>query len=62
MVIEVINLVGSEMRDMKGFFSPLTDTLTRHRVNIKQATQSNTENIIRFSIDDDDTPMALAAA
>lgn len=55
------SVVGSEMRGMKGFFSRLTGTLARHGVNIEQATQPNTENIIRFSIDDDDIPMAVAA-
>ncbi len=55
------SVVGSEMRGMKGFFSRLTSTLARHGVNIEQATQPNTENIIRFSIDDDDIPMAVAA-
>ena len=55
------SVVGSEMRGMKGFFSRLTGVLARHSVNIEQATQPNTENIIRFSIDDDDLPMAVAA-
>jgi len=55
------SVVGSEMRGMKGFFSRLTGTLARHGVNIEQATQPNTENIIRFSIDDNDIPMAVAA-
>jgi aspartokinase len=35
--------------------------LARHGVNIEQATQPNSENIIRFSIKDDDLPMAVAA-
>jgi len=55
------SVVGSEMRGMKGFFSRLTGVLARHSVNIEQATQPNSENIIRFSIDDDDLPMAVAA-
>ena len=55
------SVVGSEMRGMKGFFSRLTGVLARHGVNIEQATQPNSENIIRFSIDDDDLPMAVAA-
>ncbi len=55
------SVVGSEMRGMKGFFSRLTGVLARHGVNIEQATQPNSENIIRFSIDDDDIPMAVAA-
>ena len=55
------SVVGSEMRGMKGFFSRLTGVLARHGINIEQATQPNSENIIRFSIDDDDLPMAVAA-
>ena len=55
------SVVGSEMRGMKGFFSRLTGVLARHGVNIEQATQPNSENIIRFSIDDNDLPMAVAA-
>ncbi|MCW4013422.1 MAG: hypothetical protein NWF07_10595, partial [Candidatus Bathyarchaeota archaeon] len=55
------SVVGSEMRGMKGFFSRLTGVLARHSVNIEQATQPNSENIIRFSIDDDDLPLAVAA-
>jgi aspartokinase len=55
------SVVGSEMRGMKGFFSRLTGVLARHGVNIEQATQPNSENIIRFSIDDADIPMAVAA-
>jgi aspartokinase len=55
------SVIGSEMRGMKGFFSRLTGVLARHGVNIEQATQPNSENIIRFSIDDADLPMAVAA-
>jgi aspartokinase len=55
------SVVGSEMRGMKGFFSRLTGVLARHGVNIEQATQPNSENIIRFSVDDDDLYMAVAS-
>ncbi len=55
------SVVGSEMRGMKGFFSRLTGILAKHGVNIEQATQPNSENIIRFGIDDADIPMAVAA-
>ena len=61
MKIEAIKLGGSEIRGMKGFFSRLTGTLARHGVNLEQATQPNTENIIRSSIDDDNIPITLAA-
>ncbi|MFH2111787.1 MAG: aspartate kinase [Candidatus Bathyarchaeota archaeon] len=55
------SVVGSEMRGMKGFFSRLTGVLARHGVNIEQATQPNSENIIRFGLDDADIPLAVAA-
>jgi aspartokinase len=55
------SVVGSEMRGMKGFFSRLSGVLARHGFNIEQATQPNSENIIRFSIDNDDLYMAVAA-
>lgn len=55
------SVIGSEMRGMKGFFSRLTGVLARHGINIEQAAQPNSENIIRFSIDDNDIPMAVAA-
>lgn len=55
------SVVGSEMRGARGFFSRLTGVLAHHGINIEQATQPNSENIIRFSIDDDDIPLAVAA-
>jgi aspartokinase len=55
------SVIGSEMRGMKGFFSRLTGVLARHGVNIEQAIQPNSENIIRFSLDDDDIPMAVTS-
>lgn len=55
------SVIGSEMRGMKGFFSELTGILARNGVNIEQATQPNTENIIRFSLNDNDIPLAVAA-
>jgi aspartate kinase len=55
------SVVGSEMRGMKGFFSRLSGVLASHGVNIEQATQPNSENIIRFSIDNEDLYMAVAA-
>jgi aspartokinase len=55
------SVIGSEMRGMRGFFSRLTGILARHGVNIEQATQPNTENIIRFSLDDNDIPLAVSA-
>ncbi|MGD0803986.1 MAG: hypothetical protein ABSA11_07935 [Candidatus Bathyarchaeia archaeon] len=35
--------------------------MAEHGVNIEQATQPNSENIIRFSVSDDDVPLAVAA-
>jgi aspartate kinase len=55
------SVVGSEMRGMKGFFSKITGVLATHGVNIEQATQPNSENIIRFGLADDDIPVAVAA-
>ena len=55
------SVIGSEMRGMKGFFSRLSGVLARNGVNIEQATQPNSENIIRFSIDDSDIPLAVVA-
>jgi aspartate kinase len=56
-----ISVIGSEMRGVKGFFSRLTGALAEHDVNIEQATQPNSENIIRFSVSDGDVPLAVAA-
>jgi aspartate kinase len=55
------SVIGSEMRGMKGFFSRLTGVMAKYGVNIEQATQPNSENIIRFSIDNEDLYMAVAA-
>jgi aspartate kinase len=55
------SVIGSEMRGMRGFFSKLTGILGKHGVNIEQATQPNSENIIRFSVDDKDIPLAVGA-
>jgi aspartate kinase len=56
-----ISVIGSEMRGVKGFFSRLTGALAGQGVNIEQAMQPNSENIIRFSVSDDDLPLAVAA-
>ena len=56
-----VSVIGSEMRGVKGFFSRLTGALAVQGVNIEQAMQPNSENIIRFSVADDDIPLAVAA-
>jgi aspartate kinase len=56
-----VSVIGSEMRGVKGFFSRLTGALAGQGVNIEQAMQPNSENIIRFSVADDDIPLAVAA-
>jgi aspartate kinase len=55
------SVIGSEMRGMKGFLSRLSGVLAYNDINIEQATQTNSENIIRFSLDDNDIPKAVAA-
>ncbi|MFQ6074818.1 MAG: ACT domain-containing protein, partial [Candidatus Bathyarchaeia archaeon] len=55
------SVIGSGMRGVRGLFSRITGALARHGVNIEQATQPNSENIIRFCVDDEDIPMAVAA-
>ena len=55
------SVVGSEMRGVKGFLSSITGVLARYGINIEQATQPDSENIIRFSVSDDDLPLAVAA-
>lgn len=55
------SVIGSGMRGVRGLFSRITGTLAKHGVNIEQATQPNSENIIRFSVDDEDIPVAVAA-
>ncbi len=56
-----LSLVGSGMRGVRGLLSRVTGTLASHGVNIEQAIQPNSENIIRFSVNDDDIPMAVCA-
>jgi aspartokinase len=55
------SIVGSGMRGVRGFLSRVTGTLARHGVNIEQATQPYSENIIRFSVDDGDIPLAVSS-
>ena len=56
-----LSIVGSGMRGVKGLFSKFTGALAQYGVNIEQATQPNSENIIRVSIADEDLPLAAAA-
>ena len=49
------------MRGVRGLFSRITGTVAKYGVNIEQATQPNSENIIRFSVDDSDIPLAVGA-
>jgi len=55
------SIVGSGMRGVRGFLSRVTSVIARHGVNIEQATQPYSENIIRFSVDDEDLPLAVGA-
>jgi aspartate kinase len=55
------SIVGSGMKGVKGLLSRVTGTIGRHGVNIEQATQPYGENIIRFSVDDEDIPVAVSA-
>jgi aspartate kinase len=55
------SLIGSGMRGVRGLFSQITGSIARSGVNIEQATQPNSENIIRFAVDDSDIPRAVAA-
>jgi len=55
------SIVGSGMRGVRGFLSRVTGKLAEHGVNIEQATQPYSENIIRFSVVDEDIPMAVSA-
>lgn len=55
------SVVGSEMRGVKGFLSKITGVIASYGINIEQATQPNSENIIRFSVNDDELPLAVAA-
>ncbi len=55
------SIVGSGMRGVRGLLSRVTGTIARHGVNIEQATQPYSENIIRFSVDDEDIPVAVGA-
>jgi aspartokinase len=55
------SIVGSGMRGVRGFLSRVTGTIAKYGVNIEQATQPYSENIIRFSVDDADIPLAVSA-
>jgi aspartate kinase len=55
------SIVGSGMKGVKGLLSRVTGTIGSHGVNIEQATQPYGENIIRFSVDDEDIPVAVSA-
>jgi aspartokinase len=55
------SIVGSEMKGVKGFMSKVTGVIARYGINIEQATQPYSENIIRFSVRDEDIPLAVAA-
>ncbi len=55
------SIVGSGMKGVRGFLSRVTSVIARHGVNIEQATQPYSENIIRFSVDDEDLPLAVCA-
>jgi len=55
------SIVGSGMRGVRGFLSRVTGTVAKYGVNIEQATQPYSENIIRFSVDDADIPLAVSA-
>jgi len=55
------SIVGSGMKGVKGLMSRVTGTIASHGVNIEQATQPYGENIIRFSVDDGDIPVAVSA-
>ena len=56
-----ISVIGSEMRGVRGFLSRLTGALAAQGINIEQAAQPMSENIVRFSVADDDLPIAVAA-
>ena len=55
------SVIGSGMRGVRGLFSRVTGSIARNGVNIEQATQPNSENIIRFAVDDAEIPRAVAA-
>lgn len=55
------SVIGSSMRGVRGLFSRITGVIAKHGINIEQATQPNSENIIRFAVDDEDIPKAVAA-
>ena len=55
------SIVGSGMKGVKGLLSRVTGTIGSHGVNIEQATQPYGENIIRFSVNDKDIPVAVSA-
>jgi aspartate kinase len=55
------SIVGSGMKGVRGFLSRVTSVIAKAGVNIEQATQPYSENIIRFSVDDEDLPLAVGA-
>ena len=55
------SIVGSGMKGVKGLLSRVTGTIGSNGVNIEQATQPYGENIIRFSVADEDIPVAVSA-
>jgi len=55
------SIIGSGMRGVRGLFSKITGTIAKHGVNIEQATQPYSENIIRFSVEDEELPLAVSA-
>lgn len=55
------SVIGSGMRGVRGLLSRITGSVAKHGVNIEQATQPNSENIIRFAVDDAEIPRAVAA-
>ncbi len=55
------SVIGSGMRGVRGLFSRITGSVARNGVNIEQVTQPNSENIIRFAVDDAEIPRAVAA-
>jgi aspartokinase len=55
------SIVGSGMKGVRGLLSRVTGTIGNQGVNIEQATQPYGENIIRFSVNDYDIPVAVSA-
>jgi aspartokinase len=55
------SIVGSGMRGRKGFLAKIANILAENGINIEQAVQPNSENIISFSVDNKDIPLAVTA-